>query len=103
MLNEALRLVRVYHDLTQTQLSYELGISNSFLSEIESGKKTPSLELLNKYADKFDLPVSSLLFFSENLEKSKVTDKVRLSVARKAVALLSWVSKRSKSEVEAHI
>lgn len=96
MLNEALRLLRVYHDLTQTQLSYELGISKSFLSEIESGKKVPSLELLNKYSVRFDLPLSSLLFFSENLEKSKVTDKVRLSVARKAVALLDWVAKTSK-------
>jgi transcriptional regulator with XRE-family HTH domain len=99
MLNEALRLVRIYHDLTQTQLSYELGISNSFLSEIESGKKVPSLELLGKYATRFDLPVSSLLFFSENIETSKVTDKVRLSVARKAVTLLGWVAKTSKPPI----
>ncbi len=96
MLDEALRLIRVYHDLTQTQLSYELGISNSFLSEIESGKKTPSLELLGKYSNRFDIPVSSLLFFSENLEQSKVTDKVRVGVARKVIALLGWVSKTSK-------
>lgn len=99
MLNEALRLIRVYHDLTQTQLSYELAISNSYLSEIESGKKAPTLELLSKYSQRFEIPVSSLLFFSENLEKSKVTDKVRLSVARKVVALLGWVSKTSKRSV----
>ena len=97
MLNEALRLVRVYHDLTQTQLSYELGISNSFLSEIESGKKNPSLELLGKYGQRFELPVSSLMFFSENLENPKPTDKVRLSVARKAIALLGWVAKTKTS------
>lgn len=96
MLNEALRLIRVYHDLTQTQLSYDLAISNSYLSEIESGKKAPSLELLSKYSGRFDIPVSSLLFFSENLEKSRVTDKVRLGVARKVVDLLGWVSKNSK-------
>jgi transcriptional regulator with XRE-family HTH domain len=96
LLDEALRLVRVYHDLTQTQLSYELGISNSFLSEIESGKKTPSLDLLDKYSARFDIPVSSLLFFAENIENSKVTDKIRLSVASKAVALLGWVAKTSK-------
>ena len=99
MLNEALRLIRVYHDLTQTQLSYDLVVSNSFLSEIESGKKTPSIELLNKYSQKFDVPVSSLLFFAENLGKSKVTDKIRLSVARKVVDLLGWVSKTSKHPV----
>ncbi|MEY4765257.1 MAG: hypothetical protein RI907_1930, partial [Pseudomonadota bacterium] len=45
MLNEALRLVRAYHDMSQSELSVQLGISNSFLSEIESGKKQPTLDL----------------------------------------------------------
>lgn len=99
MLNEALRLIRVYHDLSQIQLSYDLNISNSYLSEIESGKKSPTLELLGKYSNRFDIPVSSLLFFSENLEKSKVTDKVRLGVARKVVELLTWVSNTSKRSI----
>ncbi len=93
MLGEALRLIRVYHDLTQTQLSFELGVSNSFLSEIESGKKSPSLDLLSKYGEKFEIPLSSLLFFSENLEKSKMTEHVRVGVARKVLSLLSWVAK----------
>ena len=96
MLNEALRLIRVYHDLTQTQLSFELGVSNSHLSEIEGGKKTPTLELLNKYGNRFDIPVSSLLFFSENLDKSKVTDKLRVGVARKAISLLEWVAQKNR-------
>lgn len=91
MLNEALRLIRVYHDLSQTQLSFDLAISNSFLSEIESGKKTPTLELLDKYGKRFDIPVSSLLFFSERLDESKVTDKVRVGIAKKVVFLLQWV------------
>lgn len=95
MLNEALRLVRAYHDLSQTQLSYDLQISNSFLSEIESGKKTPSIELLNKYSQKFDIPVSSLLFFSENLDKNKATDKLRVGVAKKVIGLLKWVEQKN--------
>lgn len=101
MLNEALRLVRAYHALTQTQLSFELGISNSFLSEIESGKKAPSLELLDKYAKRFDLPVSALLFFSEHLNSSKPSSKVRLAVAKKAISLLDWVEKTSRKPNQA--
>lgn len=95
MLHEALRLIRVYHDLTQTQLSYELGVSNSYLSEIETGKKTPSLELLSKYSARFEIPISSLLFFSENLDKTKITDRLRLKVAGKVVSLLQWVSEKN--------
>jgi len=95
MLNEALRLVRVYHDMTQSQLSLELGLSNSYLSEIESGKKQPSIDLLEKYSGRFNVPVSSLLFFSESLDQKKVTDRVRLGAARKIVSLLKWVEQKN--------
>lgn len=94
MLNEALRLIRVYHDLSQTQLSYELQISNSYLSEIESGKKSPSLDLLNSYSKRFDLPVSSLMFFSEHLDTAKITDKIRVGIAKKTINLLNWVAQK---------
>lgn len=98
MLNEALRLVRVYHDLSQSQLCSELAISNSYLSEIEAGKKSPSLDLLGKYSVRFDVPVSSLLFFSESLDSDRVTDRLRVGVARKVVSILKWVEhKKSKS------
>lgn len=100
MLNEALRLIRAYHDLSQSQLCSELGVSNSYLSEIESGKKTPSLDLLNKYSVRFDVPVSSLMFFSEALDSKKVTDRLRVGVARKVVSLLQWVEqKKSKPNI----
>ncbi|OSZ33909.1 transcriptional regulator [Alcaligenes faecalis] len=94
MLNEALRLIRTYHDLTQSQLGLELGVSNSYLSEIEAGKKTPSLDLLGKYSHRFNLPVSSLLFFSEALDKSKKSDRLRVGVAKKVLSLLKWVDSK---------
>lgn len=101
MLGEALRLVRVYHDLTQTQLSYELGVSNSFLSEVEAGKKTPSLEFLGKYSERFDIPISSLLFFSENLDKNQLASTVRVTVGKKVLALLDWASRTSSKRLTA--
>ena len=48
MLGEALRLIRVYHDLKQKQVAERLDISTSYLSEIEKGHKTPSLELIQR-------------------------------------------------------
>ena len=96
MLNEALRLVRVYHDLTQTELCAELGVSNSHLSEIEKGKKQPSLELLGRYSERFNIPVSSLLFFSEQLDAGSTADTLRTAAAKKILALLKWVEKKSE-------
>ena len=100
MLHEALRLIRAYHDLSQTELCAELGISNSFLSEIESGKKQPTLELLRKYSERFDIPMSSLLFFSESLDQG-LTSKLRQTTAKKVVSLLQWVEQKSAKRVVA--
>lgn len=100
MLNEALRLVRAYHDLSQSELCAQLGISNSYLSEIESGKKQPTLEILNKYGEYFGIPVSSLLFFSENLNQAGLTSNLRVGAAKKVLALLQWVEAKSVSKFE---
>jgi transcriptional regulator with XRE-family HTH domain len=101
MLNEALRLVRAYHDLSQSELCVQLGISNSYLSEVESGKKQPTLELLNRYSEHFGIPVSSLLFFSENLHHVGLTSNLRVGAAKKVLALLQWVEAKSVRESEA--
>jgi transcriptional regulator with XRE-family HTH domain len=99
MLNQALRLIRSYYDLSQTELADELSISNSHLSEIESGKKQPSLDLLNKYSERFDIPLSSILFFSENMDAEKPTDKLRIGVARKIINIMEWVGNKNEAKI----
>ena len=91
MQHEALRLVRVFHDLNQTTLAERLQISKSYLSEIESGKKQVTLELLQKYADTFGMPLSSLLFFAEQVEGG-AREKVRTAIAGKVVKMLDWIA-----------
>ena len=92
MLNEALRLIRVFHNMNQKELSIKLEISRSYLSEIESGKKNINIDLLNKYSRVFDIPSSSLLLFSENLENNKLSEKTRVYVAKKVVNIMNWIS-----------
>lgn len=98
MLNQALRLIRTYHDLSQKDLADELSVSNSFLSEIESGKKQPSLDLLGKYSERFNVPLSSILFFSESLDSSKPTDKLRAGIARKIINIMEWVGNKNEAK-----
>ena len=69
MLGEALRLVRVFHDCKLGEFAAAIGMSPSYISEVEKGKKTPSMETLEKYAEYFDTTVSALMFFSEQLDK----------------------------------
>lgn len=95
MLNEALRLIRVYHDIKQSEAAERLGISKSYLSEIEKGHKKPTLELIDKYADAFGIPASSIMFFSENMDKQGSYDQARTFVASKILSLMRFLEERS--------
>lgn len=95
MLNRALRLLRTYHQLTQVELAKRLGISNSYLSELESGDKMPPLDLLDKYSDIFKMPTSSILLFSESLlGEGRRGGKLRVGAADKILRLLEWLEER---------
>ena len=72
-LNQALRLIRVFHDQSLSELSKQTNISIGYLSEIESGKKNPSLDVIRKYATAFHTTESAILFFSENIETDTKT------------------------------
>ena len=98
MLNEALRLIRVFHELKQYELAERLGVSKSHLSEIESGAKTPSLDLIERYSAEFSLPVSSIMFFSEQLPNARHGDRVRSKVAGKVLDILRFVERKADAE-----
>jgi transcriptional regulator with XRE-family HTH domain len=96
MIGKALRTMRIFHDLTQKDLAEKLEISTSHLSEIESGKKTPTLSLLERYANVFNIPISSIMFFSENLDQDNPRlEKARVMVSSKVLALLDFIAERS--------
>jgi transcriptional regulator with XRE-family HTH domain len=102
MLYRALRLLRTYHQLKQTELADRLSISNSYLSEIEKGVKAPSMELLDAYARHFKMPVSSILLFSESIgEPRKPSTRVRVAAADKILRLLEWIDERDNVEEHA--
>jgi transcriptional regulator with XRE-family HTH domain len=99
MIAEALRLLRTYHKTTQTKLAADLGISKSYLSEIESGKKNITLELLRQYSVRFDVPLSALFFFSEEMEKTRA-GRAEGAIALGALRLLSKISAGITQDLE---
>ncbi|MGQ0503585.1 MAG: helix-turn-helix transcriptional regulator [Panacagrimonas sp.] len=100
-LSEALRLLRSYHDESQIRLASDLGISRSYLSEIEGGKKQPSLDLLRAYAEHFGLPLSAILLFSETVESGPIAERVRKASTATALKLLTWAEDRRRDKAAA--
>ena len=97
MLGEALRLIRVYHDLKQKQVAKRLAISTSYLSEIEKGRKVPTLDLIQRYSNTFGVPVSSIMFFAEQVETGGTYDRARSFVAGKMIGLMQFLEARGNS------
>ena len=99
MINRALKTIRQFHGLTQAELALKLDMSKSYLSEIESGKKSVGYDLLEKYSELFDVPVSSLVFFSENLDHANtIPEKFRSVVADKILNIMEWIALKNEAK-----
>ena len=90
----------MFHDLKQNQLACELDLSKSHISEIENGNRTPSLEVLKKYSDFFKVPVSSIIFFSEQLpdatDRSGHAAKPKPTIAKKIIRFLQVIEEKTE-------
>ncbi|MBV5329947.1 MAG: helix-turn-helix transcriptional regulator [Chlorobium sp.] len=71
LLGLRLKEIRQNRKISQEKLSEKLGVDPKYLSRIEVGKATPSLDLLIKAADILGVEVKSLFEFShlENPQK----------------------------------
>jgi transcriptional regulator with XRE-family HTH domain len=100
MLGKALLLLRRFKGLSQTEISDKLGVGKSWISEIEAEKKEPTLQLLNGYAEVLDIPVSSILFFSEEMANGSRSERARTFVSRKVLAVMDYIDAHSREEAE---
>lgn len=99
MYDRALKLIRQYHRLSQAELADALNLSRSFVSELEKpGGKKPSIDVLERYANYFKIPVSSLLLFAERSGSSDVRENSRAFAADKVLKMLEWLEETTRDE-----
>ena len=63
-LGNAIRLVRKGTGLDQKTVASSIGISPTYLSQIEKNKKEPSLKILQKISDALSVPLPVIFFLS---------------------------------------
>jgi transcriptional regulator with XRE-family HTH domain len=99
MYDRALKLIRQYHRLSQAELADALNLSRSFVSELEKpGGKKPSIDVLERYASYFKIPVSSLLLFAERSSSSNLRERSRTFAADKVLKMLEWLEETTRDE-----
>lgn len=59
-IGKRINTLRTKQDLTLEKLAYENDISKGYLSELEAGKKLPSLKMLEKIADALEVDIKEL-------------------------------------------
>lgn len=67
-LPEKIKAIRESKQLSKNQLAKIAGISQSYVSDLESGKKNPTVEILEKICDALGITVIDLLSFPDTPE-----------------------------------
>lgn len=88
MIGKVLKYVRIFNGMKAKDLAYELGISPTYLSEIENGKKTPAFDVLEKYSDYFKVRKSVLMFFAEELNTGSSIDSAQAKAQNFFLAMM---------------
>lgn len=70
-----IRIIRIANNMDIEELSTKLGISSSMLQQIETQKKSLSINVLKKISDIFNVSTDYILYMSDNIyDKNDKTD-----------------------------
>ena len=71
--------------ISQKNFAEKIGISKAYLNLIENDKKQPSIELLTKIAELYDIPVQMLIFLSLSEDDVKENKKLAYRITKPAI------------------
>ena len=74
--------LRKERQMTQEELAEKIGMSRSSISYYESWTKNPTLDVVQKFSDFFNIPPENLLYNPNNTIKNKEPTKVEAYVNR---------------------
>jgi transcriptional regulator with XRE-family HTH domain len=91
--NKLIRELRQKRNLTLQALAEKAGLSVSYLSEIELGKKQPSLETIDKLSQALNVSREGLISGENNLTNLKLSEKVSLLRNKRNLSLSELAEK----------
>ena len=98
MIGDTLKRLRNIYGYKAIELSLLLEISNTYLSEIERNHKTPSIDLLQKYASTFNIKLSSLISIMEAYDSEVKNNRTQEQITWMMIALINSMGKENVNE-----
>ena len=77
-IGNVLKSLRIIRDLSVKELAERMGLSSTYICDVESNRKRTSLDMLERYSDALDVSRSMLLYFDEEGKKNHYNHKKML-------------------------
>ncbi len=96
-LSLTLKMIRTLYGRSAKDVAQVLDISPSYFSEIENGKRKPTLEILSAFSKEFNIPLSSLMLMSEEkMFSSSSLELLRHKAQKHALKILQDAVRKSE-------
>ena len=98
-----IKLLREKSGMTQEELSETAGISQNFMSQLETGRRNPSIPTINRIASALNTPIYMFFKFDAGEKPGKIViknyDSLMNSLNKKEQAFLSDVVRETAAKL----
>jgi transcriptional regulator with XRE-family HTH domain len=70
-----LRLIRAKKGLSQQKLAETANLSSGMIGDIETGRRNPTLETIDKISNALGVPVQHLFFDPDDISKTEISER----------------------------
>ena len=74
-IGDVLYALRLIEKWSVKETAEKMGVSSSYICDVEANRKNPSLDKLKEYSDLFGIHLSTLLYFGEQGKKCRNNHK----------------------------
>lgn len=84
-LGDILKGVRKCSGITQAEFAKQIKVSQSLVSKLEKNETSPTIEMIDKYAEFFGVESEIFLKFRKIKDKNSLTQKIRIALFSKLI------------------
>ena len=96
LIGKRIKRFRLYKNITQEELAFEIKTSSAYISNIERGKKKPSLQKLYEISEILGVTINDLVYSSSDnvsvLNNKELSEMISLCTPEKQQLLINSIS-----------